>query len=87
LTRPQPSPALGKVLRRAAGAWDEFRFWPEEFFESGETVVVPGHSDVRKGGVSATTPVVRVWRRQDDRIRRFRFVTDTLQLARLLGLA
>jgi len=49
--------------------------------------VVPGHSDVRKGGVSATTPVVRVWRRQDDRIRRFRFVTDTLQLARLLGLA
>ena len=26
LLRPQPGPAMGKVLRRAAGAWDEFRF-------------------------------------------------------------
>ena len=87
MTRQQLSPALGKVLRRAAGAWDEFRFWPEEFFEDGETVVVLGHSDVRKGGVSATTPVVYIWRWQAGRITRFHFVTDALQLARLPGLA
>lgn len=75
------------VLQRAAAAWDEFRFSPEEFFENGETVVVLGHSEVRKGGVSATTPVVHIWRWHGEQIKRFQFVTDTLQLARLLGLA
>jgi len=78
--------ALG-ALQRAAGAWDEFRFSPDEFFENGETVVVLGHSDLRKGAISATTPVVHIWRWEGGQITRFQFVTDTLQLARLLGLA
>jgi uncharacterized protein len=76
-----------EVLQRAAGAWDEFRFSADEFFEGGETVVVLGHSDLRKGNRSATTPVVHIWRWEGDQITRFQFLTDTLQLAQLLGIA
>jgi uncharacterized protein len=74
-----------EVLGQAVGAWDEFALSADEFFEDGDTVVVLGHTDVKKGGQSATLPVVHVWRWEGDEIKRLQILTDTHQSAQLLG--
>jgi len=74
------------ALQQAVEAWDEFKLSADEFFEDGDTVVVLGHTEVSKGGNSAKTPVVHIWRWEGDKIKRFQFLTDTLQSAKLLGL-
>jgi len=76
-----------KVLQEAVGAWDEFTLTPDEFFESGDTVVVLAHTDVKKGDKSAQVPVVHIWRWEGDEIKRLQVLTDTLQTAQLLGAA
>ena len=76
-----------QVLQQAVGAWDEFKLSADEFFEDGDSVVVLGHTDVRKNENSAQTPVVHIWRWQGDQIKRFQILTDTLQTAQLLGIA
>ena len=76
-----------QVLQQAVGAWDEYRLTPDEFLEQGDTVVVLAHTEVRKGEQSVKTPVVHIWRWEGDRIKRFQFLTDTLQAARILGTA
>jgi len=78
--------ALG-VLARDVAIWDEFTMSADEYFEDGDTVVVLGHSAIKNNGRSATTAFVHVWRWRGDQISRFQLVTDTLQLAQLLGLA
>jgi ketosteroid isomerase-like protein len=74
-----------QVLQQAVGAWDEFKLVPDEFLEEGDTVVVLGHTEVKKGGQSAKVPVVHVWRWQGDQINRIQILTDTHQVAQLLG--
>ena len=75
-----------QVLQQAVGAWDEFKLSADEFYEDGDTVVVLGHTDVKKGDESAQLPVVHIWRfRGDDEVCRLQILTDTLQGARLLG--
>ncbi|MEA2332010.1 MAG: uncharacterized protein QOH58_2148 [Thermoleophilaceae bacterium] len=77
-----------RVLQEAVGSWDEFKLVPDEFFEDDDTVVVLGHTEVRKGDQSAKLPVVHIWRfRGDDEVVRLQILTDTLQGARLLGRA
>ena len=76
-----------QVLQQAVGGWDEFRLTADEFFEEGDTVVVLGHTDVRKGDNSAKVPVVHIWRWDGDQIKRLQVLTDTLQAAQLLGVA
>jgi uncharacterized protein len=77
-----------QVLQQAVGAWDEFKLAADEFFENGDTVVVLGHTEVRKGDQTAKLPVVHVWRfRGDDEVCRLQTLTDTLHGARLLGRA
>ena len=76
-----------QVLQQAVGAWDEFKLSADEFFEDGDTVVVLGHTEVSKGGNSARTPVVHIWRWQGEKIKRLQILTDTLQAAQLLGVA
>lgn len=76
-----------KVLQQAVGAWDEFKLSADEFFEDGDTVVVLGHTDVKKGDNSAQVPVVHIWRWEGDQIKRLQILTDTLQSAQLLGIA
>ncbi len=75
-----------QVLQQAVGAWDEFNLTADEFFESGDTVVVLGHTDVKKGDQSAQIPVVHVWRYEGDEVKRLQILTDTHQAAVLLGL-
>ena len=76
-----------EVVQQVVGAWDEFKLSADEFFEDGDTVVVLGHTDVRKGENSAQTPVVHIWRWEGDQIKRLQILTDTLQAAQLLGIA
>ena len=75
------------VLQQAVGAWDEFRLTADEFFEDGDTVVVLGHSDVKKGDQSTQIPVVHIWRFEGDEAKRLQILTDTRQAAQLLGIA
>jgi ketosteroid isomerase-like protein len=76
-----------QVLQQAVGAWDEFSLSADEFFEREDTVVVLGHTEVKKGNNSAQTPVVHVWRWEGDQVKRLQVLTDTLQAAQLLGKA
>jgi hypothetical protein len=58
----------------------------DEFYENGDTVVVLGHTEVKKGEQSAKVPVVHIWRvRGDDQVCRLQILTDTFQAAQLLG--
>jgi ketosteroid isomerase-like protein len=80
--------AAVRVLQEAVGAWDRFELTADEFLEQGDTAVVLGHTDVAKGDRSARLPVVHIWRyRGDDEIVRLQILTDTLESARLLGIA
>ena len=81
----QGKDAALRVLGEAVGAWDEFSLHADEFFEEGDTAVVLGHTDVRKGDQSAQLPVVHIWRFRGDQACRLQILTDTLQGARLLG--
>lgn len=76
-----------QALQQAVGAWDELKLTPDEFFESGDTTIVLGHTEVKKGDKSAKVPVVHIWRWEGEEIKRFQILTDTLQSAQLLGLA
>lgn len=76
-----------QALQQAVGAWDEFELSADEFFEEGETAVVLGHTRVSRGGQSAQTPVVHVWRFQGGEAKRLQILSDTYQSAQLLGLA
>jgi len=76
-----------QTLQEAVGAWDEFKLSPDQFFESGDTVVVLAHVNAKKGEESGEMPVVHIWRFNDDaKVTRFQSLTDTLQAARLLGI-
>jgi ketosteroid isomerase-like protein len=76
-----------QVMQQAVGAWDDFKLSADEFLEEGDTVVVLGHTDVKKGDKSAELPVVHVWRWEGDEIKRLQVLTDTYQSAQLLGVA
>src|SRR3954462_9095962 len=62
------------VLQQAVGAWDEFSLSADEFFGDGDTVVVLGHTDVKKGDDSAEVPVVHIWRWEGDEIKRLQIL-------------
>jgi ketosteroid isomerase-like protein len=76
-----------QALQQAVGSWDEFKLTADEFFEEGDTVVVLGHTEVSKGDQSAKVPVVHIWRWEGDQIKRLQVLTDTFQVAGLLGVA
>jgi uncharacterized protein len=76
-----------RVLQEAVGAWDEFTLSPDEFLQEGETIVVLGHQEGKKGDKSAKVPVVHIWRTSGDEMKRLQLLTDTLQTARVLGVA
>jgi ketosteroid isomerase-like protein len=74
-----------QAVQEAVGAWDEFKLVPDEFLEEGDTVVVLGHTQVKKGDQSAQVPVVHIWRYEGDDIKRLQILTDTHQTAEMLG--
>ena len=79
--------AATEVLQQTVGAFDKFELSVDEFVEQGDTVVVLGHTDLGKGDRSARLPVVHIWRYRGDELCRLQLLTDTLGMAKLLGLA
>jgi uncharacterized protein len=79
--------AAMQALQAAVGSYDSFELTADEFYEEGDTVVVLGHSVNSKGGRSVQIPTVHIWRFRGDEIVRFQYLTDTLESARLLGIA
>jgi len=75
------------TLQEAVGAWDTFELTPDEFLEQGDTVVVLGHNDVAKDSRTARVPFVHIWRYRGDQICRMQILVDTLQTAKVLGVA
>ena len=78
--------AIGAV-QQTVGKWDKFELSADEFFEQGDTVVALAHIDAAKGDQSERLPVVHIWRFRGERPCRLEILTDTLTVARLLGLA
>jgi ketosteroid isomerase-like protein len=76
-----------ETLGKAVGAWDEFTLHMDEYFEKGESVVALGHSHIKKGGNEAQAPVVHILRFEHGKVKRFQILTDTFQVAKLLGIA
>ena len=75
------------VLQQAVGAWDKFELTADEFHESGDTVIVLGHTDLEKDGRSASVPVVHIWPlRGEGEVYRLQILTDTLVGGRVLGI-
>jgi ketosteroid isomerase-like protein len=79
--------AFVQTLQEAVGAWDEFNLSADEFFDNGDSIVVLGHNDVKKGDQSAELPVVHIWRFEDGKAKRLQLLTDTHQAAQMLGKA
>ena len=67
--------------------WESFEIVPDEFIESGDTVVVLSHSD-SKGkdtGKEVKLPWVHVWRFSGDKVTAVQALTDTALAADALG--
>ena len=78
--------AFLETLQKAVGAWDEFDLSADEFLEEGDTIVVLGHNNVKKGDQCAELPVVHIWRFEDGKATRLQLLTDTYRSAQLLGI-
>jgi ketosteroid isomerase-like protein len=67
--------------------WASFTITPDEFIESGETVVVLSHSEAeaKDTGTEVKLPWVHVWRFRDGKITEVQALTDTALAAEALG--
>jgi ketosteroid isomerase-like protein len=67
--------------------WESFEIVPDEFIESGDTVVVLSHGNVkgRETGKEAKLPWVHVWRFRDGKVTEVQALTDTALAADALG--
>ena len=67
--------------------WDSFEITPDEFLESGDTVVVLSHSrsKAKETGKEVKLPWVHVWRFRDGKVAEVQALTDTALAADALG--
>ena len=75
------------VLVRTVQAFDTFSLIPDEYLGDGDTVAVLGHLDVTKADRSGRIMFVHVLRYRGDEVRELRVIADSLESARVLGLA
>ena len=73
------------VLKDTVSVWDTFEMSADEFIEQDDTVVVLGHFDVTKGDQSGRLPFVHIWRYRGEQVCRLQLLTDSLGMAKLLG--
>jgi uncharacterized protein len=79
--------AVLQMLGKIGDAFESFSVEPDEWLESGDTVVVLGHSTATpKGGNENKLPFVHVWRFQDGKASEVQVLTDTLEAAKNLGI-
>ena len=67
--------------------WESFSITPDEFIESGDTVVVLSHSDAKgkDTGTEVRLPWVHIWRFSDGKVTEVQALTDTALAADALG--
>lgn len=80
--------AVKEVLQRIPEDWDEFEVKPDEWIEGDDTVIVLGHNTgtPKGGGDQVKVPFVHIWRFDGDKATRVQLLTDTLVIARALGI-
>jgi ketosteroid isomerase-like protein len=77
-----------RYFARLRGAWEEFRFIPQEFHDHDDLVLVLGRLEGRGrgGGVPVDSPVGAVWELRDGKIWRLRAYLDHAEATRVAGL-
>ena len=79
--------AVKQLFAELGNYWDSFRITPDEFIESGDTVVVLSHSEAtgKETGKDVKLPWVHVWRFSDGKVTEVQALTDTALAADALG--
>jgi len=67
--------------------WESFNIIPDEFHESGDTVIVLSHSEAKakETGNEVKLPWVHIWRFSGDEVTEVQALTDTALAADALG--
>jgi uncharacterized protein len=67
--------------------WESFSITPDEFIESGDTVVVLSHAEAKgkDTGTEVKLPWVHIWRFSDGKVTEVQALTDTALAANALG--
>lgn len=83
----QGKDAIKQLFGELGDYWDAFTITPDEFIESGDTVVVLSHSDStgKQTGKSVKLPWVHVWHFSDGEVTDVQALTDTALAADALG--
>jgi len=81
--------AVKQLFAELGNYWESFTIVPDEFIESGETVVVLSHSEAKgkETGKEVKLPWVHVWRFSDGKVTEVQALTDTALAADALGTA
>ena len=76
-----------QVFAELGDHWESFSIVPDEFIESGDTVVVLSHSEAKgkDTGKEVKLPWVHVWRFRDGKAAEVQALTDTALAADALG--
>jgi uncharacterized protein len=76
-----------QLFAELANDWDSFEITPDEFVESGDTVVVLSHAEAtgKETGKSVKLPWVHIWRFRDGDAVEVQALTDTALAADALG--
>lgn len=89
---PNPGVTQGKdqvkqLFAELGNYWESFDITPDEFIESGDTVVVLSHSEAKakESGKEVKLPWVHVWRFSDGKATEVQALTDTALAADALG--
>ena len=79
--------AVKELFADLANYWESFTITPDEFNESGDTVVVLSHSEAKgkDTGKEVKLPWVHIWRFSDGKVSEVQALTDTALAADALG--
>jgi len=79
--------AVKQLFAELGNYWESFSIAPDEFIESGDTIVVLSHSEAKgkDTGKEVKLPWVHVWRFRDGKASEVLALTDTALAADALG--
>ena len=79
--------AVKQLFGELPNYWESFNLVPDEFIESGETVVVLSHSESKgkQTGKEVKLPWVHIWRFRDGKASEVQALTDTALAGDALG--
>ena len=79
--------AVKEFFGETGDYWESFSIVPDEFIESGDTVVVLSHGEAKgkDTGKEVKLPWVHVWRFRDGKVTEVQSLTDTALAADALG--